>query len=53
MVQGSTVSIIGDFKSVKILRRIIIDTMLNIHPVYHIKELMLKRELMKDEKLKN
>ena len=52
LVQGSTVSIIGEFKNVKVLRRIVIDTMLNVHPVYHIKELMLKRELMKDEKLK-
>jgi ribosomal RNA assembly protein len=45
MVQGSTVSVIGEFKNLKILRRIIEDTMYNIHPIYNIKELMIKREL--------
>lgn len=51
LVQGSTVSIIGNFKNIKVLKRIIVDTMQNIHPVYHIKELMVKRELMKDENM--
>lgn len=53
MVQGSTVSVIGDFKNLKILRRVIEDTMNNIHPIYNIKELMIKRELSKDETLKS
>ena len=44
--------LIGGFKNVKIMRRIIVDTMQNVHPIYHIKELMIKRELMKDPELK-
>lgn len=52
LVQGSTVSVIGKFKQLKIVRRIVIDCMQNIHPVYHIKELMIKEELSKDPDLK-
>jgi len=53
MVQGSTVSVIGHYKKMKLVRRIIEDTMRNIHPVYHVKQLMIKRELEKDDTLKN
>ncbi|KAG5460071.1 MAG: hypothetical protein BJ554DRAFT_7925 [Olpidium bornovanus] len=53
MVQGNTVSAMGPYKGLKELRRIVIDCMKNIHPVYHIKELMIKRELANDPKLAN
>ena len=53
LVQGTTVSVIGNFKQLKIVRRIVLDCMMNIHPVYHIKELMIKEQLSKDPELKN
>jgi ribosomal RNA assembly protein len=37
MVQGNTVSAIGNYKGLKDVRRVVVDCMKNIHPVYHIK----------------
>jgi ribosomal RNA assembly protein len=37
MVQGNTVSAMGPYKGLKDLRRIILDCMKNVHPIYHIK----------------
>ena len=51
LVQGNTVSCMGPYKGLKQLRTIVIDCMKNIHPVYHIKTLMIKRELSKNPSL--
>ena len=52
LVQGTTVSVMGPYKGLKTARRIIEDCIQNKnHPIYHIKELMIKRELAKDPAL--
>lgn len=53
LVQGNTVSCMGPYKGLKEVRRVVEDCMANIHPIYHVKELMIKRELAKDPELAN
>jgi ribosomal RNA assembly protein len=53
LVHGNTVSAMGPFNGIKQVRRIVEDCMKNYHPIYHIKTLMIRRELERDPTLKH
>lgn len=53
LVQGNTVAVMGPYKGLKEVRRVVEDCMKNIHPIYHIKELMIKRKLAQKPELAN
>lgn len=53
LVQGNTVATMGKYWGLKEVRKVVLECMQNIHPVYNIKRLMIVRELRKDPKLAN
>jgi ribosomal RNA assembly protein len=53
LVQGHTVAAIGPGAGLRTVQKVATDCMANVHPVYHIKTLMVKRDLERRPDLAN
>jgi ribosomal RNA assembly protein len=53
LVQGNTVACMGEFKDLKTCFKVVTECMQNVHPIYNIKELMIKKELQKNPEMQN
>ena len=47
LVQGNTVAAMGGHKGLKEVRKIVVDCMKDVHPIYHIKVRSLSRSLLR------
>lgn len=53
LVQGNTVAALGPMKGLSEVRKVAEECMQNKHPIYHIKAMMIKRELAKNPGMQN
>lgn len=52
LIQGNTIAAIGPYKGLAAVRKIAVDCLQNnVHPVFHVKRLMIQNELSKNPKL--